>query len=70
MSETKKPKLTSDEYVARHGVVCPFCKSKNIESQSGDNSYDADMKSITVECLRCGKAWQDIYTLTGYEVDE
>ena len=69
-------KLTEDrenqlrgKYVARNGVICPFCNSDDLDPCG---KYITNVEgNITqlVECLGCGKTWTDVYSLTGMEFD-
>lgn len=56
--------MTSEEYVACGGQVCPFCGDHNIEG----GSVDFDCREVwqTVKCYACEKEWLDIYTLTHF----
>lgn len=54
-------------YVRTGGADCPYCGAKNaIEGMSGFGFEDAGTWQA-IRCLKCGKQWQDIYTLTGIE---
>ena len=61
--------LTEDakkDYVESGYGCCPKCKSTNVEGGSlemGDNQVWQ-----VVNCIDCGLAYQDIYTLTDVEV--
>lgn len=57
--------ITSKEYVARKGSICPACDSINIDG-TGRNNYDGDWHSVGIRCMACGAEWDDIYTLSGY----
>jgi transcription elongation factor Elf1 len=57
--------MTSEEYVKKHGVRCPYCGGKDI---SGDEiEVDSGGAFQTIVCMSCERAWIDIYELTGYE---
>ena len=50
------------EYL-QHPYHCPYCKSGQIEAQT----FDGEAQSQAVVCLKCGKQWRDVYTLTDIE---
>jgi len=54
------------DYIEGSGVRCPFCKSDDIEA----GPFDGETSSCPVTCNRCGKEWDDCYTLTGIQVDD
>lgn len=56
------------EYVSKAGMVCPYCRSTQIEG----NEIDMQGKYVYqgCYCLRCHKEWTDEYTLTGIVEDE
>jgi Zn finger protein HypA/HybF involved in hydrogenase expression len=56
--------LTTAEYLARKGCVCPACESENFEVDVIE--VDGDTASSYVKCKACGASWSDIFTLTGY----
>lgn len=56
--------LTPAEYVAKLGVVCPFCGSHDIEG--GAVEIDGGIAYQPVSCLECDSEWTDTYALTGY----
>jgi hypothetical protein len=60
--------MTQKEYIENSGGFCPFCYSGNLEA----DSIQADGKDAwcDVTCKDCHKTWRDVYTLTGFEVDE
>ena len=58
-------KLTSEEYVARKGIVCPVCQSDDVEITECAQ-FDGDVCSQQCECEYCCSRWTDLYTLTGY----
>lgn len=60
--------LTSKEYVAAGGTVCPYCRSENITGSSIE--VDAGGASQEIYCSDCTHCWYDTYTLTGYEAIE
>jgi len=54
------------EYVTHGGLVCPFCRSRRVESASGVTG-EARQRWQESRCRDCRKTWRDIYELTGYE---
>lgn len=56
--------LTQREYLAKRGVVCPFCGSDDIEGGSVD--IDAGGAFQSISCNTCGREWQDTYRLDGF----
>jgi len=46
---------------------CPFCDSNNLDG--GEWDAEGTMSWQRIECIDCGKKWDDIYTLQGYEED-
>ena len=57
--------ISSDEYAAKGGCICPFCKSDNIEGGSPVmNEYGM---TVSVDCHDCGETWTDEYGLIGYK---
>ena len=56
--------LTSDEYKAKGGIVCPVCQSGDIEGSSVEIDAGGAWQNIT--CNECGSEWTDFYQLTGY----
>jgi transposase-like protein len=65
MSKLNLP-LSNDAYVAVRGNVCPHCSSDDITATTG-LSAEGGSAWQDVVCNSCGKEWQDIYTLTGWE---
>lgn len=57
--------LTNEEYL-KDSDQCPFCRSRNI---CGTSSLGAEAGEAwqNISCNDCGKQWQDIYKMTGYE---
>ena len=55
------------EYVIQGGLVCPFCRSHNVECATRMKG-EARQCSQDIRCLDCKRTWRDIYELTGYEV--
>ena len=59
--------MTDAEYVARKGTSCPWCGSNDLEAQVDEAQADGNDAMIPVSCLACGKSWEDLYKLAGYE---
>jgi transposase-like protein len=59
--------LTSEEYVKRSGVVCPFCESENINAHNLTHSGVNVFQSC--DCTDCGREWTDEYALQSYSED-
>jgi transposase-like protein len=60
--------LTEEEYIDNGGVLCPYCKSKDIEAV-GPVDLDGSYGVQRVVCSECEKEWSDCYTLTGFIED-
>ena len=58
--------LTSAEYVAAGGSVCPFCGSGDHDYGSWD--IQASIAGQDVTCQSCESQWYAEYKLTGYTV--
>jgi len=58
-------KLTSKEYAAKGGVLCPSCHSKDIEGDC-EVSTDIGVAWQNMSCIDCNAEWRDEYSLTGY----
>lgn len=56
-------------YVWDGGVSCPWCKSSDIETEPGSNSYDDGGIDRTVCCNKCGREWTEAYRLVGVSID-
>ena len=59
--------MTQNEYVNKHGHLCPVCISKDIRSTK-EVSTDDNYAWQKIECQNCFNQWDDIYTLTGYSL--
>lgn len=64
-----EPVLSSEEYVNKGGIVCPFCTSTNAV-QANDIEVNGIHAFQDVICLSsaggCGNEWTDEFTLTRY----
>ena len=55
-----------EEYVAKYGMYCPFCHSKNLETVGpGIMHFDGPDAWIDIKCADCKKIWTDEYSLSG-----
>lgn len=64
--EVAEGSITSDAYVAGHGLHCPYCGSAKIETSFlTDNGSDTSDREV--ECNDCNKSWRELYKLAGYE---
>ena len=64
--ETEGIKMMSTaEYLARKGQVCPFCLDRDITGDEIDIDGDGAVQECS--CLECGAAWTDIYELVGFD---
>lgn len=58
--------LTSEEYVAKGGVRCPFCESHGLTGLGFD--VTSGLATQEIVCIECGASWRDIYVLDHFEV--
>jgi hypothetical protein len=49
------------DYIAGEGSHCPYCKSREIESDRVE--ADGDSAWARVECHDCGRQWHDVFLL-------
>jgi len=64
---TREPtKAEKERYIDRMGQECPNCGSGDLEMVGGTQS-DCDYGWEKVVCNTCGKQWNDIYKLIGFE---
>lgn len=59
-----KSVMSEAEYVEHRGLMCPVCKSENIEAE--EVNIDAGTAWQEISCKNCNSRWEDSYTLTGY----
>jgi hypothetical protein len=73
--------ISSEEYMAAHGQVCPRCKDQDCltaEGREGDDLTENGETQIRymeaalggarkIYCDSCGYAFNDVYKLVGYE---
>lgn len=57
--------MTNEEYVKAGGCRCPFCGGTSL--YGGFTEVDEGGAWQPVFCEDCGKEWNDIYKLLGYE---
>ena len=63
-------KLTDQQYVQRHGLVCPFRHGDDLDTRS-PVTLETDLATREIRCNNCGRVWDDVFILSGYrEVDE
>jgi len=62
---SKKTMLTSEEYVAKEGMLCPVCHGDDITG--GCPEVDGSAVWANVDCNRCNAHWTDYYRLQGYD---
>ncbi len=60
--------LTSDQYAALEGAVCPFCQAEDLSGDSIEIIGGEAVQDIT--CHDCHRSWTDMYKLYGYEEHE
>jgi len=53
------------EYVSKRGMICPRCKSTDIEAMDLDQGEEHVMQGVS--CKACKIQWTDIYSLTDVE---
>lgn len=56
--------LTSEEYVAKKGLVCPHCQGEHIDGKQ--LSVEGGQAFQDVSCNDCDAEWTDIYDLKGW----
>ena len=66
ITEDKFYPITSNEYRDIGGTCCPYCGSEDIEG-TDSIQISGGIAWGSIICNSCGKTWNDIYTLTGYE---
>lgn len=57
--------LNKNSYLSGNSWFCPYCKSSRIIM--GDLQDDHHLVWRTVDCVDCGKDWNEIYTMTDIE---
>jgi len=56
--------MTDKEYTEFGGTRCPYCESLDLEHTMAWN--DGIKYHQDVECMDCGRSWEDVYELKGY----
>lgn len=60
--------LSNEEYLAKRGLVCPFChKGDMLTPGPARHDYDPMRLRVTVNCGECNAEWDDVYVLSNYE---
>lgn len=57
--------MSSDDYVKRGGLACPYCESTDVET-SGMMDCDVGVAWQSIVCNDCDEEWTDQYSLTGF----
>ena len=57
--------MTRREYLLADGLLCPSCRSTNIEAYEID--ADGTIADGLVRCHDCNASWNDMWDLTGYD---
>lgn len=55
-----------DIYRDNKGLVCPFCDSKNVDTD-GDFNYTEHGITMDAYCISCNMQWTEIFTLSSIE---
>lgn len=58
--------ISDPEYVSRQGMICPYCGSDQIRG-GPVTTTGPDVAVGSVRCQNCGKKWEDVFLLTGYQ---
>ena len=64
-----KPKerlLSEDEYIAKAGEECPYCRSTDIDWESPDVNDNGGL-TIPTFCNHCKSEWTEHFELVGYK---
>lgn len=56
-------------YIDSNGSYRPFCDQQDIEATDSVN-VDGGLGLQNIKCNTCGKTWNDIYKLIGYEYNQ
>ena len=56
-------KEIQEKYLAKGGVVCPYCDCRNL-AVTGPAESDFGVAWQPVTCMDCKREWVDHYTLT------
>jgi hypothetical protein len=58
--------MSQEDFADNGGCECPFCRCEDVE-YDGRVRLNGDKAYHDCKCDDCGKAWIEIYSLTGYE---
>jgi transposase-like protein len=60
--------MTDAQYVAHEGLRCPFCESRNVQSNAEYTLRIEDHLTLTMHawCDDCKTQWRETFKLTGY----
>jgi C4-type Zn-finger protein len=58
--------MTQKEYIEEKGMICPNCKSRNLETVEFDYGEPNEDLTHYLECKDCVFAWAEVYKLMGY----
>jgi len=59
--------MSNEDYVKNGGLVCPFCMSDKIVAVPGSEKFHQTEAWQCVHCENCGRDWDEVYKLSGYE---
>ena len=68
MAKPKTKPMTDEDYVAKKGLVCPYCG--HAEVCAARLHADEDVAWGDAWCSQCGRSWLEQYQLVGWEPDE
>ena len=66
MRRTRTMSVTSEQYVARKGLVCPDCESRDINMIDSGTVHESASFTIGIYCDACKATWTDRYVLESY----
>ena len=59
----KKQTFNEKKYLEYHGLICPYCDSKEISA--GNCGFDDNSAWRNVICNDCQKVWTETFIVTG-----
>ena len=59
--------MQKTHYLAKDGLICPYCLSSDIE-ELGTSHHSHQQRKV--KCHNCNKRWQDVYALVDVLEDE
>ena len=59
--------MSDEEYLRQNPHRCPVCGSEDLV-YAPDVEFGGDFVTQDVKCEACGRHWDQIYILTGYEM--